>query len=156
MNASHPVGITVCQVVIDRDNVYTLSFQCVQIRRQDTGLGFTFTGLHLGDTALMDNDTTEDLNFIVLLVQNTACSFSGNGKCFAEDVVQGLAFRQAILKLLRLCAQLLIGFCHHLFPVPEDLIQKRAQRLDLALAVGSEDLLNQSHVYNSLFQAVSL
>src|SRR5699024_11774643 len=29
MNLSHPLSVTVCQVIVDGYNVYTLSFQCV-------------------------------------------------------------------------------------------------------------------------------
>ena len=66
MNLAHPLGITVCQIVVDRDNVDTLAFQCVQVCRESRHQGLTFTGLHLGDTSLMEDNTTDELYPIML------------------------------------------------------------------------------------------
>ena len=44
---SHPLSITLCQVIIDSNNMNTLAFQCIQICRKCGHKCLTFSGLHL-------------------------------------------------------------------------------------------------------------
>ena len=59
MHLSHPLCISLCQIVIDRDNVHAFSLQRIQIGGQQRSLCLSFTGSHLCDSSLMQNDTTD-------------------------------------------------------------------------------------------------
>ena len=66
MHLTHPLRVTLRQIVIDRNNMHAFSFQRIQISRQKTSLGLTFTGPHLRDPSLMQHDTADQLYPIVL------------------------------------------------------------------------------------------
>ena len=59
MHLSHPLRVTLRQIVVDRNHVDTFTLQRVQISRQKTGLRLTFTGSHLRDTSLMQNNAAD-------------------------------------------------------------------------------------------------
>ena len=59
MYLSHPLWVTLCQIVIDRNDMYTFSCQCIQICRKGRYQCLTFTSFHLSDTSLMKNDTAD-------------------------------------------------------------------------------------------------
>ena len=50
---SHPLGVTFCQVIIDRNHVYPPTCQGIQEYRQGSHQRFTFTGSHLGNLTLV-------------------------------------------------------------------------------------------------------
>ena len=62
---SHPLGVTLGEVVIDRHNVHSLAGQCVKEHRKGRHKGLALTGRHLRDLALMQHDTTDQLDVIV-------------------------------------------------------------------------------------------
>ena len=81
MNLSHLVGITFRQVIIDCDNVNTFALQGIQIGRQCSYKGLTFTSFHLGDTALMKYDSTDELYFEMLHSKYSLGSLTDGSKC---------------------------------------------------------------------------
>ena len=91
---AHPLGVTLGQVVVDGDNVYAAACQRVQISGQGRHKGFTFTGLHFRNTALMQYNAADDLDGEVLHTQHTPGSLTADGKCVRQNVVQSLAVRQ--------------------------------------------------------------
>ena len=102
MYLSHPLCVTLGQIVIDRNDVNALSLQRIQIRR---GCGYkrlTFTCLHLGDTPLVKNDTTDELHSVVLHVQHSSGRLTDCGKGLRQNIIQSFTVRQPLLKLLRL------------------------------------------------------
>ena len=62
---SHPLGVTLGQIVVDRHHVYTVSGQGIEEHRKGSHQGLTFTGSHLGNLAFVQHDTTEELYVIV-------------------------------------------------------------------------------------------
>ena len=91
---AHPLGVTLGQVVVDGDNVYAAAGQSVQISGQGRHKGFTFTGFHLRNTALVQYNAADDLDGEVLHTQHTPGSLTADGKCVRQNVVQSLAVRQ--------------------------------------------------------------
>ena len=66
MDLSHPLGITLRQVIVDRNDLDAFSRQRVQISRTGGYQRFSFTGFHFSDTALMENNSADQLNRIML------------------------------------------------------------------------------------------
>ncbi len=55
MNAAHPIGIAVGQVVIHSDDVNAFAFERVQVAREGGDERFAFAGFHFGDAAPVDS-----------------------------------------------------------------------------------------------------
>ena len=62
---SHPLRVTLSQVVVHGNDVNTIACEGVQEDRSSTYKGFTLTGSHLGNLTLMENNTTKELYIIV-------------------------------------------------------------------------------------------
>ena len=88
MDLSHPLGITLCQIIIDRYYMDTASGKCVKIRRKRRYECFTFTCLHLGYTALMKDDAADDLHPVVFHIKDTPCSLPYDRKGFRKYVIE--------------------------------------------------------------------
>ena len=101
VDLTHPVSVTLCQIIVDGNYVYALSFKRVKIDGKSSHEGLTFTGLHLGDPPLMDRDTADYLHPVVLHLENSPCGLSADCKSIRQDVVQRLAFSQTSLELRR-------------------------------------------------------
>ena len=84
MYLAHHLSITLCQIVIDSYYMNSFSFQSVQISRRGTYKRFTFTGFHLSDTSLVQNNSTHQLNAEMLHIQYTFCSFTHSSKSFRQ------------------------------------------------------------------------
>ena len=63
---AHPLSVTLCQVVIDCYNMHAPAFESVEVCRQGSYQSLTFTSLHLGDAALMENYASDELHSEVL------------------------------------------------------------------------------------------
>jgi len=90
MDVPHPLGITTCEVVVDRDDVDTPTGEGVEVRRHRGYEGLSFTGLHLGDLAPMKRSGSDHLDVVGPLSQNALCSFSNGGEGLCLDVVECL------------------------------------------------------------------
>ena len=67
MHTTHHLGVALGQVVIDRDNVYALALQSVEVSGQQGGQGLTLTGTHLCNIAKVQGGAAHDLHGVVLL-----------------------------------------------------------------------------------------
>ena len=99
MDASHPLGISLGEVVVDSDDVDTLPLQRIQIGRTGGYERLTFTGSHLGDTALVKNDTTDQLYREMLHLIHTPSSLTYCRIGLRKNLIQTLSLRQTLLKL---------------------------------------------------------
>ena len=62
---SHPLRVTLSQVVVHGYYVYTITCEGVQEDRGCTYEGLTLTGSHLCNLTLVENNTTEELYIVV-------------------------------------------------------------------------------------------
>ena len=115
MNLSHPFRISFCQVVIDGNDVNAFSFQRIQVRRECRYQGLSFTGLHLGNSSLMENDSAHELYPVMFHMDGTVCGFSYNGKGLHQQIIQCLAIGQPLFKLDGFSTKFFIGQRLHLF-----------------------------------------
>ena len=99
MDTSHPLSISLCEVVVDGDDMNALSLQRIQIGRTGGYEGLTFTGSHLSDTALVKNDTTDQLYREVLHLIDTPCGLTYCRIGLRKNLIQTLSLRQTLLKL---------------------------------------------------------
>ena len=62
---SHPLRVSFGKIVIDSDHVHTLACKRIQEHRERRNESLTLTGSHLGNLALMQDDTSDDLHIVV-------------------------------------------------------------------------------------------
>ena len=97
MDFTHPLGISFSQVVVDSYDVNTFSLKGIQVCRKCGNKSFTFTCFHLGDTALVKDDTTDDLYTVMLHSKHTLGSLTYGGKCLRKKIIQCFAFCKTFL-----------------------------------------------------------
>ena len=71
VDGTHPLTVSFSQVVIDRNDVNAFAAQCVKVTSKSGDKRLTFTGLHLCDSALMQRDTTDELDIKVTLTNSS-------------------------------------------------------------------------------------
>ena len=111
--------------------------------------GLAFAGLHLGDTALVQDDAAHQLDGIGAHTQHAVGGLPDGGKGFRQDVVQCLALGQAGLELRRFGLQLSVGELFIVLLQRRNLVHDGVDGLQLTLAVRSENLGKQSHIFVS-------
>src|SRR5215468_628140 len=70
--------------------MHAFARESIEINRKSCDEGFTFAGLHLGDFALMENNSADELNVEMAHVQHTPARFTGNSECLRQDLIQDL------------------------------------------------------------------
>ncbi len=123
IDLSHPFRVTLCQIVVDRNDMHAFSLECVQISRQSRDQGLAFTGFHFGDPALMQNDAADDLHAEMLHADASPCRFPADRESFRQNVVQGRAVCQTLLEFRCFRFQFFIRQRRHLLFQRHDLIR---------------------------------
>ena len=62
---THPFGVTFCQVIIDRYDVYSFSRKCIQVNRKCCHQGFSFSCLHFRNISFVQDSATHQLNIVM-------------------------------------------------------------------------------------------
>ncbi len=125
VDATHPLGVALGQIVVDGDHVNGIR-ETVEVAGQCRDQRLTFTGLHLGDHALVEHYAADELNIEVPHAQGANCAFSAHRERLDKQIIELLAFFEAITKLLCLSPKSLVG-------QRLDLGFKSIDRSDLAL-----------------------
>ena len=110
VDAAHPLGLELGQVVVDRDDVDALALEGVEVGRQRRDQGLALAGLHLGDVAEVERRATHDLHVEVALAEHPAGGLAHGGERLGHQVVEALALGQPLLELVGHAAEL--GVAH--------------------------------------------
>ena len=106
---THPLGVTACEVVVDGDDVDAFAGEGVEVGGKGGDKGLTFTGLHLRDTAVVQDDTTKDLDRVGFQADGADGCLTAGRERVGEDVLQGLAVCKTLLQSRGDGAQFLFG-----------------------------------------------
>ena len=147
VDLAHPLAVALGQIVVDGDDMDAVSGQGVEIGRQGGHQGLAFTGFHLGDASLMQDNAADELHPIGAQAQHPVRRLPDGGKGLRQDVVQGLALLQALLELRSLGLKLFVGEGAVFLLQSLDLVGDGVDGFQLPLAVGAEDFLDQSHSF---------
>ena len=128
VEVSHPLGVPSGQIVVDGDQLDIASGEGIEIEGHGGHQGLSLAGGHFGDLGLVEDDAAHDLDiegnhvplqavardfhevlFLLLGLLETAAGVLHHGEGLAEDVVGGLAVLEAVLELLGLGLELLVG-----------------------------------------------
>jgi hypothetical protein len=89
--------------------VHALAGQRVQVHRQRGGQRLAFAGAHFGDLAVVQGHAAEQLHVEMAHLHDALGAFAHHGKGLGQQVVQRLAVGHALLELVGLGAQLVVG-----------------------------------------------
>ena len=85
----HLFGVTLGKIVVDGDDVYPFACHGIEYDSKGGDEGFSLTGLHLGDVAVMQYHTPDHLHVIVAQTKRSFACFTGDGKGVVEDIIEG-------------------------------------------------------------------
>src|SRR5579864_4542027 len=85
---AHPLRVAFGQVVVNRNHVHATPAERVQIYGECGDQGFTFTGLHLGDLALVQHHAADQLDVEMPHVEDAASGLTGYRKRFHQQLVE--------------------------------------------------------------------
>jgi hypothetical protein len=122
VQAIHPFGVALGQVIVDRHHMHALAGQRIQIGGQRGHQGFTFAGAHFRDLAVMQDHAADQLHVEMAHLQHALAGLAADREGFRQDRVERLALGDARLQFGRLGLQFGI----------RQLFQGRFQRIDLA------------------------
>jgi hypothetical protein len=111
VNPSHPFGISLGQVIVDRDDVHALARQRVQIGGQRRHQRFALAGAHFADLAVMQDDAADQLHVEVAHVQHALARLADHRECLGKQFVERLACGVALLEFRGLGPQCVVGEC---------------------------------------------
>ena len=140
VDAAHPLGIALRQVIVDGDHVDAFSRQGVEVHRQRRDQRLAFAGFHFGDFAAMQHDAADQLHVEVPHVDEAAAGFAHGGEGGNQKVVERGPLRQLLAEGDGLRGQLLIGQRLHLRLQLIDGRDQRHHRLHVARVFGAKYL----------------
>ncbi|MNH01981.1 hypothetical protein D3C79_612070 [compost metagenome] len=108
-------GVTLGQVVVDGNHVHATAAQGVQIGRQGCGQGFTFTGTHLGDTAVVEHHPAQQLYVEVTHAEDSLTGLTHYGEGFRDQAFQHFALFQTRAEFIGLGLQFAIRQFFHVW-----------------------------------------
>ena len=109
IDAAHPLGVALCQVIVDGNDMHALAGDSVEVAGQGGDKGLAFAGLHLGDMALVKRHGADELHIKVAHAHGALGSLAHGGKGLGEHIVERLAVGVALTELIGLGAELLLG-----------------------------------------------
>ena len=135
VDLTHPLGVAARKVVVDRDDMHAFSAQRVEIGRKRRHEGFTLTGAHFRNTALMQHNTADDLHREVLHAEHAPGRLSTGGKRLRQNIVERFSVCKALLELGRAGLEFLVAHGGVLLFQRQDRFENGVDALELALAV---------------------
>ena len=160
---AHPLGITLGQVVVHRDQMHALFGQGIEHDRQGSDQGLTFTGLHFSDLALMQNDPAHQLAVEVAHVEHPLACLADQGVDLGQKIIHGFPRGNLFLPgrdLLRKCLILEAGEVRLEFIDP---FHQGTEFLQKPLVFRSKDFFDDSKhsecffgLYDEIFQGITI
>ena len=138
----HPLHVAPRQVVVDRDDVDPFALQGVEIGRQRGDERLPFAGHHLRDRPAVEHHAADQLDVVMPQPQHAAAGLAANRKDVDEQIVEGLARRQSLAKLVRLAAKLRVG---QFLKIGLSRVDRVDGRLELANVAGVRRAENPRH-----------
>ncbi len=109
VDLSHPLAVTLSEVVVDGDDMNAVARQCVQICGKRCNERLSFARFHLGDPALVQNDTADELAVEMSHSENPARRLANGRERLGQNVVERFAVGKPFLEYIRLFAQFRVG-----------------------------------------------
>ena len=109
VDLAHPGGVAARQVIVHRDHMNAQTAECVQVDRKGCDQGFTLTGFHLRDHALVEDDAAQELNVEMALPQGALGRLPDRRKGLDQEIVQSFACLHALAEPLSAGCQVFVA-----------------------------------------------
>ena len=152
VDTTHQLALVARQVVVDRDHVHALAFECVQVARERRDQSLAFTGLHFGDIAPVQGRATHELHIEVTLSQSALRHLTDGGERFGHQLVKVLTVVQSLLELGGLAFEFLVGQSGNLVLKGIHGLGHVLQFLELVPFSHAEGFVNDIYHIRSLFK----
>ena len=152
VDESHPFGVALGEVVVDRDELAVFAGKRIEVKRHGCDEGFAFAGRHFRDFLFVERNAADDLDIErdhvpgELMVADdrggsaeAAAGIFDGCKSFAENVIKSFALGEAVLELLRFRFELLVCQRLILFFELVDAVDERHHALDVARGFAAEN-----------------
>jgi hypothetical protein len=148
VDATHPLGVAACEVVVHRHEVHTVAGQAVQVGGQRRDQGLALAGLHLGDPPEVERRAAHHLDVVVALPDDPVGRLAGHRERLDEDVVEGLTVVEPLPEFGRLAPQLVVGEPPVLVLPRVDVGDDALQCLEFLAFPRAEDAIENAHASN--------
>ena len=91
VDAAHPLGVALRQVVVDGDHVHAAAGQRVEVDGQGGHQRLALAGAHLGDAAAVQHHAADELGVVVALAKHALGRLAHHGESLLQEVVQRVA-----------------------------------------------------------------
>ena len=140
VDAAHPLGVALGEVVVDRDHVHAVAGEGVEIDGQGGDQSLALACAHLGDLALVEHHAADELHVEVAHAGGAHRCLADHSEGLREELVEGLAVAVALAELVGLCPELLVAEGLHLvFKVVDD-VDLGLELLELAIRAEGQEL----------------
>ena len=151
VDAAHPLGVALGEVVVDGDHVHALAGDGVEVAGERGDEGLALAGLHLGDMALVQGHGADELDIEVAHAGHALRGLSHDGERLGKHRVERLAVSIALAEELGLALELLVAHRDIGGLEPVDLGNELLIALEVLIGSKREQLRNESHVASSSF-----
>ena len=93
---THPVGITLSQVIVHCHHMHAFTRQRIEVHRQGGGQGLALTGSHLGNATFVKGDPAHHLDIEVAHTHDPGGRFTHHRKGLRQQFVQRLALLEGL------------------------------------------------------------
>ena len=150
VDAAHPLGGELGQVVVDGDEVHALAAEPVQVGGQRADERLALAGLHLGDPAEVERGATHQLHVEVALTGDPDGRLADDREGLDEQVVERLATFDAAAELGGLGDERIVAELMRRRLELVDVRDQALERLELLSLAGAKDLVEEFHADSSL------
>ncbi len=109
MQASHPFGVAVGQIVVHRHHMHAVAAQRVEVGGQRRDQRLAFTGAHFRDLAVVQDHAADQLDIEMAHAQGPLAGLANHGKGFRQECIERLAPHHARLEFIGPGAQSFVG-----------------------------------------------
>ena len=108
MQTPHPLGVATGQIIVDRDDMYAISRERIEVGRQRGDQCFAFASAHFGDLTVVQHHPADHLHVEMAHAQRPLAGFADNSEGFGQQGFERFPLGHARLELSRLAAQLIV------------------------------------------------
>ncbi len=134
INRPHPNRVAASQIVVRGDQMSSLAFQSVGVKGRDGHERLSFTGLHFGDSALVQHHSAKELDVELPHMKQPLADFSDHRKGLGEDFVELFAFGQKRFEFRGRALELFVGHRRDFGFERIDALHQGKERLDVFVA----------------------
>ena len=135
---THPVAMVFSEIFVDGDYVHAFARESVEICGKGRDEGLAFARLHLGNSALMQDDTADHLNVEMFHSQHAPARLSYGSERFGKQIVQLFARRVSVLVLLSAGGEFLVRHSLEFRLQRHDFVRGLFEFIELPCILGAE------------------